>query len=413
MKIMGPMLAFFWGIGQNLPVKYEHFYLAGIGPGDMLFLGFLLFSAVYPPARTGFFQSIIQLRGYLCLIVAFVVLTLISSFINMFIWGLEGRDLVEIFRPLYYFLMVAYIATYTKRNGSMWAVMAFLSGILLSGIIAYLNPSQTDVWGFPVLWNPNVVGNILAIGIVLASLLILSGRFLPALFFVSAFVILAVFTYSKGTWLMSLLGLIACLVAALSLKMDRHSRMMGKLVFILGIVGILAMGVQNYDTIYEIVISKLLHTQFGDSASDGGTFAARYGFARASLQIALENPLTGVGISNFGLAYDNLSGMLGADYWETDNPHSAWLYVLACIGFPGLAVLVLLVLYPIRQLAASLELRPMAKILYIGCVSAVFFISGAVVLHILTQYFLWFFTGVMEGSRWSVGSPTTSTDRDN
>lgn len=404
MTILGPILAFFWGIGQNLPAEYEQFYFAGIGPGDMLFLMFLLFSAVYPPLRARLFQSIIRLRSYLYLVVAFVGFTLLSSFVNIFIWGFEERDLVEIFRPLYYFLMVAYIATYTDRNGPTWIVLAFLTGILFSGIIAYLNPSQNDVLGFLVLWNPNVVGNILAIGIVLASLLILSGRFIPALFFISAFVILAVFTYSKGTWLMSLLGLIACLVAALSLKMDRRTWMVGKLVFIAGIGGVLAIGIQNYDALYELVSFKLVTTQLDDSASEGGTFAARYGFALASLQLALENPLTGVGISNFGPAYDSLSDMLGANYWETDNPHSAWLYVLACIGFPGLVVLVLLVLYPIRQLAARLELRPMAKILYIGCVSAVFLISGAVVLHIITQYFLWFFTGVVAGfkkDRWN------------
>lgn len=405
MRILGPVLAFFWGIGQNLP--YSQFYLAGIGPGDLLFLAFLLFTAVYPPARSGFFQSIIRLRRYFYLVVVFVGFTLTSSTVNAFIWGFEGKDLVEIFRPFYYFLIVAYVAAYTKRNGPDKIILAFLTGILVSAIVAYLNPSNDNVVGFSVLWNPNVIGNMLAIGMVLASLLILNGRLLSALPFVAAFLVLAVFTYSKGTWLMSFLALTACLIAALGLGAKRPAWMSNKFVFIAGVAGLLVLAVQYYDALYGLVSFKLQTTQFGDTAVEGGTLAARYGFVIASLQLAIENPVFGVGISNFQPAYDSLRDMLGANYWETDNPHSAWLYVLATGGFPALALAVLLVLYPIHRLAADLTLSSGKKILYVGCVTAVFIISGAVLLHLVTQYFLWFFTGLIVG-RWNNGEVRAS-----
>jgi O-antigen ligase len=399
MRLLGLVLAFFWGIGQNLP--YGEFYLAGICPGDLLFLMVILFAAVYPSVRPGLFSFILRLRGYLYLIVAFVWLTLFSFTINAFTWGFEWKDLIEVFRPFYYFMVVAYIANYTYSNGPASVVQAFLAGILVSGIIAYLNPGVEDLMGFALLWNPNVIGNMLAIGIVFASLLILNGRFLSALPFVAAFLILAVFTFSKGTWLMSLLGLIAC-IAAFSFKTNRRSLRIGKLVFCAGVVGLLVLGMQHYEDLHKLISFKLLTSQLEATAAEGGTISARYGFVIASLQLAVENPLTGVGISNFESAYNSLKGMLGDYYWETDNPHSAWLYVLACIGFPGLVVLMLLVLYPIRQIASLPELRNRAKVLkalYICCVGAVFVISGAVQLQLLTQYFLWFFTGVVSGSR--------------
>jgi O-antigen ligase len=117
----------------------------------------------------------------------------------------------------------------------------------------------------------------------------------------------------------------------------------------------------------------------------------------ASLVLAAENPLTGVGISNYERAYDSLRHYLGNDFWETDNPHSAWLYVAACIGLPALSIFVLIVLYPLKRLSPHVPLPPLAKRCYILCVASVFIISGAVVSHILTHYLMWFFTGVVLG----------------
>lgn len=395
MYFVGLMVSFLWGIGQNLP--YDKIYWYGIGPGDFVFLYYLALAAVVPAMHRPLLRSLTTLRIYLYLVVVFVGLTLLSSFINAPTWGIEGNDVIEIFRPLYYFLIVVFVAAWIARYGLSKLLVAFLCGILLSGFIAFVNPVWEDYAGFNVLWNPNVIGNILAIGLVLASLLILDNRFASAAFFIVPLLVLTLFTFSKGTWLMALLALSACLTAAISVARNSKRRFVGKSIFAAAIVSIAAAGALYFDIIYDLVSFKLQTTQFDYSASEGGTVAARAGFVVASLHLGFENPLTGVGISNYERAYDSLRDKLGENFWETDNPHSAWLYVIACIGFPAFAVFMLIVLYPLWQLWRQICLPPFRKKIYIFCVSAVFFLSGAVLLHLLTQYYLWVFTGMVIG----------------
>jgi O-antigen ligase/polysaccharide polymerase Wzy-like membrane protein len=395
MYSLGIITSFLWGAGQNLPYKQIYFY--GIGPGDFVFLAFLMFAAVIPSIYGPLLRSAVRLRGYFYLITAFVGLTLISSTLNAFTWGIEGNDIVEIFRPFYYFLIVAFVALWTSRYGSSKLIIAFVCGVLFAGVVAYLNPSLEDYAGTNVLWNPNVIGNTIAIGVVLVSLLIFNGRLVVAAGLIVPLLVLAAFTFSKGTWAMSLLGAAACTIAAFGVNDDRSGRSFGKFAFTAVIVGFVVSGIQYFDIIYDLVQLKLEATQFGDSASEGGTTAARFGFAIASLQLALENPLTGVGISNYEPAYNSLRDYLGNYFWETDNPHSAWLYIVSCIGFPALAIFALIVLYPLKSLWWQISLPPLAKRGYMLCVAAVLILSGAVVSHILTHYFMWFFTGVVMG----------------
>jgi O-antigen ligase len=395
MRTLGLVISFLWGIGQNL--QYQQIYFYGIGPGDFLFLGFLMFAVVSPSIRGLLWESAFRLRSYLYLIIIFVGLTLISSAVNAFTWGIEGNDIVEIFRPLYYFLVVAFVSLWTSHYGSSKFIAAFVCGILLAAVVAYVNPSLEGYAGTNVLWNPNVIGNTIAIGVVFVSLLLLNRRFAIAAALLVPLLLLSVFTFSKGTWVMTLLGASACVIVGFGIRGKRGTIPIGKFVFSAAVIGIVAISILYFDVIYELVQLKLEVTQIGESASAGGSFAARFSFVDASLTLAVQNPLTGVGISNFERAYDSLRYYLGNDYWETDNPHSAWLYVLSCIGFPALGVFVLIVLYPLRRLSSQIPLPPLAKRSYMLCVASVFVLSGAVVSHILTHYFMWFFTGAVLG----------------
>jgi O-antigen ligase len=403
MRFLGLVITFLWGIGQNFQYKQIYFY--GIGPGDFIFLAFLMFAAVVPSIHRPLLQSPFKLRGYFYLITTFVGLTLISSALNAFTWGIEGNDIVEIFRPFYYFLIVAFVALWTSHYGSSKFIVAFVCGILFAGVVAYLNPSLEGPASTNVLWNPNVIGNTIAIGVVLVSLLLLNGRFAIAAALLVPLLLLSVFTFSKGTWVMTLLGASACLIVGFGIKGKRGTIPLGKFAFSATVIGIVAISVQYFDVIYELVRLKLEVTQIGDSATAGGSFAARFSYVDASLVLAAQNPLTGVGISNYERAYDSLRHYLGNDFWETDNPHSAWLYVVSCIGIPALGVFVLIVLYPLRRLWPQIPLPPFAKSSYMLCVASIFIISGAVVSHILTHYFMWFFTGAVIGRQLQVSRP--------
>ena len=309
------------GIGQNLP--FDEIYVQGIGAGDFLFLGLLALLMGHPPTRDSLLAQAGRQRELAMLMLVFVMLTLASSAANVPTWGIAGADLVEALRPLYYFTLSVFVAYSVGRFG-LSVVVAFITGILISGLIAYLLPSNTDVTGFVMLWNPNVIGNMLAFGVLLVSLLLFEGRLMAATFLLLPLLVLAVFTYSKGTWLMTLLGLAACHVAYRTVKND-SSRGFGKALFLVGGIVLAGIVAYHFDALVDLVSFKLATTQLGDSAAEGGTVAARWGFVWASVQLALENPLLGVGISNFEAAYDSMRDTLGDDYWPTDNPHSAWL----------------------------------------------------------------------------------------
>jgi hypothetical protein len=399
MRIAVLLVAFLWGIGQNTP--FEWLYVAGIGPGDLLFLGLLTATLSLDESRREFLDEAYRLRNLLQLLLVFVALTGISSLANVAEWGFSAKDVVEIFRPLYYFLMLTFVAINVRRYGES-VVVAFLGGILLTGVIAYLMPSQSDVLGLLVLWNPNVMGNMLAIGVVIVSLLIVRGRLLAAAAFLFAFMVLSVFTYSKGTWLMVFLGLVACLIALQTGAgggSQRNVRLLGKAILGFTVIGLVALVVTFFDVLYEFVAFKIATTQLDSSAAEGGTAAARWGFVLASVRLAAENPFLGVGISNYERAYDTLADWLGSNYWPTDNPHSAWLYILACIGAPALVVFLMMIYNVLQRYRRLLPMPPRTAGVYLGLVSLILLLSGAVILHILTQYYFWFIAGTIYGLR--------------
>jgi O-antigen ligase len=197
---------------------------------------------------------------------------------------------------------------------------------------------------------------------------------------------------------MVLLGITAVLVA-LRGGARQFAEGYVRYVMISTAVAVAGLVMVNFETLQELLTAKLLTTQVGDSASEGGTIAARWGFFRASLLLATQHPIFGVGISNYETAYATLQAWLGDDYWATDNPHSAWLYILACSGFPALFAFVGIVIVVLNEFGRRVPLQGNYRVAYVGLVSTVILASGFLLLHLLTQYFFWFFAGVVYGWR--------------
>ena len=387
------LTCFLWGIGQNLPSEVLTF--GGVGVGDVLFAGTLAFVLMVRTHREEFYQAIADLRAPLLFGLAFVLLEFLSLTVNGVSHGLELNDIVEVARQFYYLILMGFVAFAMRRYG-LSVVFAFQVGILVTGVVAYLNPRNEDVFGSVMLWNPNVVGNMLAIGVVLSSILLLGGWIRTASTLMVANLLLAAFSFSKGAWLMCALGLVACYLASTGSLNKRLARQ-AKLVMGACMLLIAGIAVQYYEAVSLILEFKIETTQFDSSAGEGGTFAARLGFLEASIQMALANPVLGVGISNFETVYQTFERELGPDYWETDNPHSAWLYILACMGFPALIAFILLFAWVFRRLSAAIPLVGWRRRLYVLATGAVFLLSGAVMLQLVTAYFFWFFAGVVAG----------------
>lgn len=395
MRAVAWFLSLLWGVGQNLP--FDRFYVHGISPGDFAFVVLLGAMLSDRNTRAQFLAEALRLRGLFALVFAFVTLTAMSSAANAFSWDMDGSDLVEIVRPFYYFAIVIFISLATRRYG-LGVLAAFVVGIVVSGVVAYLRPTSDDVLGFVMLWNPNVIGNMLAIGVLFSSLLICEGRLLSAAAFLLSCMVLSIFTYSKGTWLMALVAFGACLLAMRAAP-GRRNRWAGRIALGGGLGALAVLAVINFSAIYDLIAFKLSTTQFGDTAAEGGTAAARWGFVATSFNLAAEHPLFGIGISNFENVYRTLERPLGNAYWATDNPHSAWLYMLACMGIPALLVFGAIFVHTLRTLGRKVPLNGTARVLYVGAFAGVLFFSGAVMLQLLTQYFFWFLAGVVHGWR--------------
>jgi hypothetical protein len=383
-----------FGIGQNLPINWM--YVHGVGAGDFLFLLLFLFMMLHTHWRAQLLAQAVNLRELFLLLLAFVTFTVLSAAANVAVWDINGEDLIEALRPMYYFALIFFTSVVMRRDG-VSVVIAYLIGILISALVAYLFSTTELIDGFVVLWNPNVIGNMLAVGGVFVSILIFERRFGAAIVFLISFLVLSVFTFSKGTWLMMLLSLSACLVAY-SASVPQ-ARRVGRNIFAAGCFAVLGMVIYKSEALYELVTLKIATTQFGDSAAEGGTAAARWGYVQASARLAIENPIFGIGISNFGTAYDSLQNTLGDNYWRSDNPHSAWLYILVCIGTPAVVIFGWTVTIVLNRLRASVPLMQGARLSYVSLIALLFFVSGAVQLQILTQHFFWIFAGVVFGWR--------------
>lgn len=396
MRTVAWVIALLWGIGQNLP--FDRFYGPGrTSPGDFLFLALLLVVTSDPATRRALLAEADRLRPLLTLIATFVTLTALSCLANAFRWDMFANDFIETVRPFYYFSIVVFISVCTRRDG-LSLLLPFLVGIAISGYVAYLNPGNDDVFGFPVLWNPNVIGNMLAMGVLWSSLMVFEGRFAIASVFLLIFSVLSIFTYSKGTWLMILLSAVAIGIAVYG-GSGARGRHVGKFIFLGVFTVLVGLGTYYYEPLSALIEFKIFTTQLGDTAAEGGTAAARWGFVVASLSMAADNPIFGVGISNYEAVYRTMERALGNAFWATDNPHSAWLYILACSGIPALIVFGLIIVQVLRMLAARVPLAAPLRHIYVGIFALVFLISGSVMLEILTQYFFWFFAGIVCGWR--------------
>jgi O-antigen ligase len=134
----------------------------------------------------------------------------------------------------------------------------------------------------------------------------------------------------------------------------------------------------------------------GDDASMMG----RLHFWSMAVDMAQHRPVTGVGHNSYVAAYDDYDTMNGA-YGHRRSVHSSWLGLLAEVGFPGLAifmvifVLSLMTSRRIRKLARSdpgfEDLVPFAVAIETGLV--VFAVGGAFVIFQYTEI-LWHFLGL-------------------
>lgn len=386
------------GIGRNLP--NEMLYVGGVGFPELCALMLALWLLKNRESEALLLQEIVPLRDVIIAIVLLSVFSMMSMALNAFIYGASVRDVFEICKYFYNILLMLISAYCTRKYGPLPAI-GFVVGVLATGIVALLNPMNPDVMemGAPQIFNPNVIGNALSVSIVLCSLIMLNGNLrLGSMMAISAASI-AFFTFSKGTWIMSTLAVLACCIvlATTNRVSSRKISSSEKFISLFTILGLFFIAYYFRELIFNVVEAKIIATEFGASAAEGGSFAARWGMITAAFKMFMMNPLLGVGISNFEHVNHILAPELGDAFYDDDNPNSAWFYVLGCMGLPAF-VCFLWIFFTCIRLFDQVPIRfASARIMYVILVTLVLFIGGNVQLEMLTATYYWVLLGILAG----------------
>lgn len=392
------------GIGRNLP--FESIYFFGLGLGDLLFCVLTYLLLLGGAKNQGLRDDYLALRLPLAAIAYLAALAMLSLAFNAPIYDVKTRDIFEILK-YFYLAVVMLITSRCTRMSVTTPALGFVVGAIVAGVIAFLNPMNPDVLGTRQIFNPNVIGNVLSVSIVLCSFVILAGRPLTGGALAVIATVISFFTFSKGTWLMTVFGLCACWLALgipranRSERAVRYGRWLGYLTFVL----LAGATIFFWDTVTTIVQAKIVATEFDASAADGGSFSARVGLIQSALHMFLMNPLLGVGISNFEEVHRTLQPVLGNAFYDDDNPNSAWFYVLACMGLPAFILFTSIFIWFLIRVSRLPAGTHRKRLTYTACVGIVFLTGGNVQVEMLTAYYYWVALGLVAG--WTASIDTS------
>jgi O-antigen ligase len=400
MRPIGIVSAAFWAAGTNLLA--DRWYIAhGISIGDLLFAGWLMLALAVPSMRRRFAWAVRTIPEHLVLIGIFITLLLVSTAYNAFRFGMQWSDLFAILRLVYFVVIIVFTIVFVREYGSWPIVVGFLIGV--TGLaVGRLNDAIVTgghaLFGVPLFRDPNVIGNMLGVGTFFASLGVLAGHLVLPLAFVVAFVVLSVFTFSKGTWLMVAIALLANFVA-LALRYPLSAKGVMKLTAACAAV-VIVLGIpayRNAETLTNLLSFKLFTTEDSETAS------YRYRFALAGTYAMLDHPVVGLGFRNYGATLHLYPDVMPE---PSENAHNVFVQIGAVAGVPALAVFLLLFWYPFPQLIRILWARGhrLGGAAYVGLALLVFAASGSVQLQLMAQPFFWLFTGLVRAGR-VVGAP--------
>jgi hypothetical protein len=411
-------IVFLWGFGQILP--YADWYWHGIAPPDFLAILYLIFF-IYSDKK---FRNklIVKFKSHwypIILISSLIAVLAFSTLLNY-----EGPKnyipylLLSIFRSGYFFVVAILISIWAEgeKERNLLIISYLLSLILVTSwyvINSYSNESL-ELWGtacgFPIIDQRNVVGNLIGVGLIFSSLLLLKSSlaisFISALFsMVLSYFLL--FTYSKGAWLIGLVALFGYFL----LLIRRRTLFF---LFILFATVFLQLHGSQINCLANAKVSRIADSvserfSYGLSAwSDAqeNLLGRGMGWAITKSEVPTteggtnvnpqmasksEVPTTEGGTNvNPQMASILKNEVSATGYSSYRNPHSAFLHVLQTGGWPALVLYILLLIYPFYLLLLIKGWQFKVFAIAAGCG---FFISGATQLQIYSQHFYWIFAG--------------------
>jgi hypothetical protein len=386
------IFAFLIGIGKNLP--FQVLYPFGISPIEWLLCFSLLFQILMFKSYKIYFYWNYHLKYLVILIALLSSLIFVSYTVNIFYFDGKIKDIFEIFRYLlsgYLILLTLYMHKYYET-----LIKGFITGIIISGLLGFLSPNNPNVdigsFSIPQIFNPNVLGIVIGFSVFFIVLLELYKHNLKNLFIIFVLVILSAFTFSKATWLIVSFGIISYILVLFTNNIKKRYYVL--LVFTI-ICLLWYFSLISY--LIDLIMWKLRATSFESSATEGGSFSARLGLILSGIYMSFDNPVFGIGISNFEYFHYKNEALLGDEFFEDDNPNSAFIYLLACGGILPFIVWCLIVLYSIYLVYKlfRLKYRVVFSVVQVFLFSLVIVLSGLVQNEILNAYFYWFFIALL------------------
>lgn len=323
------LVGLFGGTAHALP---SVFYLGGaIGPFDilvlMLLVRWLLFS------RLSADREALKLYAPFYLLTTFAYLGELSGALSFN--GTSWSGVLAPFRFLYYptlFITLSPLLRSPQRLRVLF--MSYVSGVLLLSVLAWIrSPDPSFFFGLPVLYDPNIVGNFIGYAMICLGFAFMPRQILFRSSVLAGLFVFALFTFSKASWVLALLGLY---VNAININRWHFALVVGCVL----VASVFFVDWPHLVTLASDAIDLKLAASVGADGS-GGTFNMRVGFFLSSIYSLVDYPL-GIGLRNFTFLNETYARLLGSNFFETESPHTAVGFVAVQAGWLGLALLVVI-----------------------------------------------------------------------
>jgi len=394
------ILMLFYGfnsaVGTNLSFGWYYIHPAISYIDFVLTLNFLLLLNSKPKSVVISMSKVEKIQAFLIFI--FSSLLIISTSVNSFRFETSLTDILPAIRLIYFIMIIHVIRKYTEKFGVSFLINGFIIGVL-SLFLQGLVESHSKASGIPILWNPNVIGAIIGLGIYFCGISLIFGKslFFPLL---ASFILCAasLLTWSKGTWIMSGMGLVLVIISLSYFWFQNKIKMRNKILMVVFIAILLFTAVYffmiNYGIIKAIIDAKI------SSTMNIGSVNMRFNLIFSSIQAGIQNPFFGLGYRNFYQAQNystELNSILMDPSW---NAHNSFFQILATGGIFAFFILITIFLFPFMVLK-MIYLRQIGGgiwenlILFLSF--GVWFIYGSVQLQLIAQPPFWFFCGIVFG----------------
>jgi len=362
------LVGFFGGTAHDLP---SFMYVGGgIGPFDWLVLALLLRWVLFSPRTLD--KRAMRMFAPFFVFAAFAYVGEICGALRF-----EGTNAASIIAPIRYLsyptMFFTLVPLVRSERDLKILFSAYVFGVLALAALAVMrSPDPSFFFGLPVLYDPNVVGNFVGYALICLGLSFMPRSATSRIAMLFALFTFAMFTFSKASWVLALLGLY---INAATMNKWR----LAAIIVVAAMASLAFVDWGHVLTLATDAIDVKLASSVGSDQS-GGTFYMRLGYFISSAYALVQYPL-GIGLRNSPFVNDTYARALGNLYFPTDSPHTAVGFVCAQAGWVGLAVLAVV----FRRVASSL--RSMYAARDIGTSSVV-----AVMLLVSVFFQIEFFT---------------------